>query len=168
MTDLDAYRDRLGELGDETAARVESLRDQLDGDELVAVAAAVIMLGKAKTSALADATLAALLGRGPLGLAPDPSEEPRLRLAVLTVEVEEDDRVRLARLGRSETLSGAQEAWGEGLRRHRVAGWTRGTFGGCPVCTGLADGTILGPDTAMYRHPGCRCVQLPTEREISE
>lgn len=168
MTDLDAYRDRLGAVGDETAGRVMALRDRddLDDAEFRDVAAGVILTAKARTAALADVALAGLLGRLPLGLGVEAEEEDRLRLAVRTsVSVEEDERVRLARLARSEALSGAQDAWGKGLRGHRVPGWTRGTFGGCQVCTGLADGTVLSPNTEMYRHPGCRCVQLPAERD---
>lgn len=177
MTTLSRYRDQLGDLGDQAAANVEGLLTMLEAGELSegefeTAAAQSITTSKAISISLADLVLAGLLtalgGRDvpPLGLGV-PADEERLRLAVRTsVEVTEDARVRLGRLSRSEALSGAQGAWGEGLRRHRVRGWTRGTQGrGCPVCAGLANGAVLSTSTPMITHPGCRCIQLPAEME---
>ncbi len=158
---------------------------QLDEAQFRTLAAAVIAAHNARAVTLADLALAAVLAVElarlvvPLGLLAT-DDRPRLREALGTllaraaalelpgadaVERSDAELAMMARIARSEPLAAGQGTFQRGMQRRRVPGWTRGTGPApCPVCAGLADGTVLAPSTVMYTHRGCSCVMIPTER----
>jgi len=182
------YRDATLRLSGSSEAAVLSLWQRyeaggLDEAQFRELAAGVIAAHNARAVTLADLALAAVLsvelGRltPPLGLlAAD--DRPRLRAALgtllgragslelpgaSTAERSDAETAMVARIARAEPLYSGQSSFRAGMQRRRVPGWTRGTGPApCPVCAGLADGTVLSPSTAMYTHRGCSCFQIPT------
>jgi len=178
----DTYRERLHGLSSATAAAIAPLVDAyqrggLEDTEFAAAVATVIAAGNAKAAALADLTLAHLLGKPPAGTVAPAADLARLREAVGTITAEFVPNepgllsrltVRIDRLGASAPLEAAQLSWQTGLRVRRIPGWTRlAAAGACRLCTSLADGTILSPSTPMVTHPGCTCTAMPVTREVS-
>lgn len=173
------YRDTITRLGDDTATRVLAVHAALDAGRLTipeAVAVIVAIVGRAnsRATALADLGLAATLTmrtRRPvptLGLTPPAGEPARLTRAASTLldllPDTPDPQARVARLGRSEPLTRAQEARGEALTEHRqVEGWVRAVSGsGCQLCNWWArNGRVWPASYAMPTHKGCRCSQDP-------
>lgn len=152
---------------------------ELPEDVFVMAAAAVIDRANARAAVAADVAIAgavgAQLGRRvlPVGLAVA-TDQRRLRDAVTTVlrdeivtatspeELAASRSARLGRLARAEPAGSAQDAAVTAMRRHPVAGWTRGVSGkACPVCRRWADGKVRPATVRMLRHPGCSCVPQP-------
>lgn len=142
----------------------QRLRDgNLSLDELAALGATSLSAADQRATVLADLYLAHQLKVRPLGLAA-PSATDRLTQAIQTAasDVGTNPADALDRLGRAQPLQTGQTALNQGMRAHRVRGWTRVTGGSpCVVCAGLADGTVLSPSTVMYSHAGCSCVSEP-------
>jgi hypothetical protein len=172
----DTYRDLVARLGERTAEQVTAIhRSYLDGDldhdEAVGLIATFVTAANERATVLADlglaATLTVALGAAvrPLGLRRPPGDLQRLTKAAGTLLAIKDVTAdRVARLGRSEPLTAAQEARGQGLARSTlVEGWTRAVSGsGCELCTWWArEGRVWRPDHPMPTHPGCTCSQTP-------
>lgn len=171
-----SYRDTLGTLGDTTAAKVQALvaawrAGDLDHDTAVAMIAAVIAAANSTATALADLAVAAdlTIATGTavpaLGIVPPSTDTTRLTHAARTLldvlNDTPDPDARVARLGRSEPLTRAQDARGEALARSPlVDGWRRSVTGTCQLCTWWArDGRVWPTDHRMPTHKGCRCTQ---------
>lgn len=152
---------------------------EITEDVFVTATAAMIDRANARATVAADVAIAgavgAQLGRRvlPTGLAVS-SDQSRLRQAVTTVlrdevvtattpaELAGSRAARLGRLARAEPAGSAQDAAVTAMRRHPVAGWTRGVSGkACPVCRRWADGKVRPATVPMLRHPGCSCVPQP-------
>lgn len=177
------YRDTVLRLGDDTARRVLAVHAALDAGGLTigeAVAVIVAIVGRAnhRATALADLGIAATLSvwtRQPvptLGLTPPADQPARLARAASTLlgllPDTPDPQARVARLGRSEPLTRAQEARGQALTQHtQVKGWVRSVSGsGCHLCRWWArDGRVWPADYSMPTHKGCSCSQTPVLRD---
>lgn len=177
------YRNALHRLGDDTAARVLAIyasftEGNLDSDETVGLIATTVALGNSRATALADASLAATLMlalREPiptLGLLPPPGDVQRLHKAAGTlldvVEDTPDPLARVGRLGHSEPLTRAADAFSEGMAKSvHVTGWRRGLSGSpCQLCRWWwRDGTIWPATHPMPTHKGCSCTPQPTTKE---
>lgn len=170
-----SYRDQLQRLGDATANRVAAVfEDYAEGrlthDQAVALIAAIIAKANSKAVALADLSLAATLmlqlGRpvAPIGLLPPADDPERLTTAATTLlAVAGLTLARVARLGRSEPLAAAANAYSEAINQNQlVTGWIRqASPAACKVCTDLADNKIRNPSVPMWHHLGCTCTQQP-------
>lgn len=177
------YRDTVLRLGDDTAARVLAVHAALQAGELTigeAIAVIVTIVGRAnhRATSLADLALAATLsvrtGQAvpTLGLAPPADQPARLARSASTLldllPDTPDPQARVARLGRSEPLTRAQEARGQALTEHKqVQGWVRSVSGtGCQLCRWWArDGRVWPADYSMPTHKGCSCSQTPVLRD---
>jgi hypothetical protein len=86
------------------------------------------------------------------------------RLARAARTASDHGRPAVIRLARSEPLRAGQLAVSRAMERARL-GWTRvAGAGACPICSALADGTVLAATTPMARpHPTCSCTQAPAE-----
>ncbi len=185
------YRDRALRLAGSSESAVLALwsryeAGQLDEAQFRDLAAAVIAAHNARATTLADLALAAVLSAElgkltpALGLLQSADDRPRLAAALGTLldragslelpgaaaaERSAAERAMVVRIARSEPLDAAQVTFQRGMQRRRVPGWTRGTGPKpCPLCSSLADGTVMSPSTRMARHKGCSCYQIPTER----
>ena len=80
---------------------------------------------------------------------------------------EDDDEAlavikRVQRFATAIPLDAGEAVQTEALCKRDVVLWTRGTDANpCPLCRGLADGTVLPLRAQMIRHPNCCCVRLP-------
>lgn len=93
------------------------------------------------------------------------------RLAVEAAEADIKDRYAREAIARRQARRIAAHEVAEAGRRalvdamHQtpdVIGWTRSLNGpACPICTALADGTVLPTTTPMTDHPGCGCTPRP-------
>lgn len=178
-----SFRDLIGRLGDDTAARVAAVWELYDAGKLTVVeaeslVAAIVARANGRATALADLAVSAELtvrtGRAvpATGLLPPSSDRERLRKAARTLldvlPGTPDPLARAERLGRSEPLWRAQDARGEALAGSRlVEGWVRETHGSkCQLCTWWARrGRVWPKDHPMPRHKGCRCTQTITITE---
>lgn len=170
-----SYRDQLQRLGDTTANRVVAVfSDYAEGrfthDHAVALIAAIIAKANHKAVALADLSLAATLmlslGRpvAPLGLLPPADDPERLTTAAATLLAVTGLTVaRVARLGRSEPLAAAANAYSQAIDQNQlVTGWIRqASPAACKVCADLADNKVRASSVSMWHHLGCTCVQQP-------
>ncbi len=136
-------------------------------------AACMVVLVKAKATGvqLADLALSAELTRlykrlvPPLGLSlpADAQDTARqaLRDTLDSPQYAVNATAAMAVLGRSETLSAAQEATSDALIVQKVEGWTRDlNDGACELCRDLA-GEVLPAKARMWHHKGCGCSQRP-------
>ena len=128
----------------------------------------------AQATGLADAFLARHLGRLPLGLTVPDDRFEIVRSATQTLLDDQEARdlgdlydvstgERLSRMADGMVGTAGRQAYQEGLQGHGVERWTRQTSSDnpCPLCTDLADGTVLSVDQEMIDHPGCSCVAEP-------
>lgn len=93
------------------------------------------------------------------------------RLAVEAAEADIADRYAREAIARRQARKIAAHEVAEAGRRAlvdamdrtpAVVGWTRSLNGpACPVCTALADGTVLPTTEPMTDHPGCGCTPRP-------
>lgn len=177
------YRDRLQRLGDATANRVVAVfSDYAEGrishDQAVALIAVIIAKANHKAVALADLSLAATLVLqlrrpvAPLGLLPPADDQERLATAATTLLAVSGLTVaRVARLGRSEPLAAAANAYSEAIDQNPlVTGWIRhASPAACKVCADLADNKVRASSVSMWHHPGCTCTQQPvTDRKETQ
>jgi len=146
---------------------------EITGAQFVALAAAALIRAGAQGAALADMALSASLSvqrkrPGPaLGLTLPDDAPVNTRAAVAdTLNGEPyrlDPLAAVAVVGRAEALASAQDAYGAGMRQHRVSGWTRVLNGGaCALCQDLT-GPVLPASAQMYHHKGCGCTQQPID-----
>ena len=159
-------RDLIKERDAALAAVLAALDGVDDPDTFPYLGAALTTVGIGRQVSLADVYLALALTvarREPvpvLGLLPSAYADPaRLETAFSTaLETYDDPAPAVTRIVSAETTGAGRESLTEGMTRRRV-GWTRHTGGNaCPLCTSLADGSVLPPDVAMVDHPGCACV----------
>lgn len=172
------YRDRILKLGDDTAAQVTAVwigwkAGKISKAEAVALIAAFIEAANNRATALADLALAATLTLAtrrivpPVGLVPPVATDRLHQAAGTLLDVlphTPDPEARVARLGRSEPLTRAAEARGEGLAKSTlVEGWTRNVSGSaCQLCNWWRrDGRVWPKDHRMPQHKGCSCTQTP-------
>jgi hypothetical protein len=152
---------------DATAAEVVAAFDAL-GARFVAIGARTIGVANARATVqgVRYVVTSAVLVHGqvdPTTLHIGPMNDlDRLARACRTAA--EIGRASVERLARSEPLQAGQRAVSAAMRSARM-GWTRlAGAGACPICTALADGTVLSASTPMVvPHPSCSCSQLPTE-----
>lgn len=165
------YVDTLDRFATGVEDDLARLREDTDPDVFGPLAATLLVAAVSRAVALADVALAAALSvlRGspvaPVGLAVPGAAPAALVAAVrdlLTGPQYAADPARAVRvLARAEVLAAAQDAYSDGLVRHRVPGWTRVTnLGACAMCRDLT-GAVLPADVPMYHHKGCGCVQRP-------
>lgn len=174
------YRDLVAKLGEATADRVVAiwtsyLEGDLIHDEAVDLIALTITAANERATVLADLGLAAMLTVAtrsvvlPHGLTRPTDDTQRLTKAARTLLAIKDVTVeRIARLGRSEPLTAAQQARGDALAKSTsVEGWTRSVSGsGCQLCTWWRrDGRVWPKDHPMPTHKGCSCTQTPVVTE---
>ncbi len=159
------YRaDVIAERDAALAAVLGALDEVDDPDTFPYLGAALTTVVVNRQVALADSYLALVLtvlrreAVPALGLSAI-ADTARLETAFGTALATYDDpRGSVGRIVTAETTGAGRDALAEGMTRHRV-GWTRHTGGNpCPLCTSLADGSVLPPDVAMVDHPGCACV----------
>lgn len=159
------YRhDVIAERDAALAAVLAALDEVDDPDHFPYLAGALTTVGIGRQVALADSYLALVLtvlrreAVPALGLLPI-GDTDRLEAAFGTaLESYDDPRSSVARIVSAETTGAGRDALTEGMTRRRV-GWTRHTGGNaCPLCTSLADGSVLPPSVPMVDHPGCACV----------
>lgn len=159
------YRADLIAARDETLAGVLTTLDEVeDPDHFPYLAALATTAGIGAQVALADSYLALVLtvlrreAVPALGLSAT-ADTDRLEAAFGTaLETYDDPAPAVTRIVTAETTGAGRDALADGMTRHKV-GWTRHTGGNaCPLCTSLADGSVLPPSVAMVDHPGCACV----------
>jgi hypothetical protein len=165
----DSYQAAKLKLAAQTATIVAVAYTETPADEFVPVAANAVTYGRSAAFALSDVALAQYLGSGVLGLRSPDDDYDRLSDAFRTIldDEEHDTEMQIGRLAESEVLSGAQDAWGDGMRGHGVEKWTRGLGPEpCEICQGLADdidGSLPTSVSMTIPHPTCSCVQEPVE-----
>jgi len=174
------YRDLVQRLGEATAERVVAIwSSYVEGDlthgEALDLIAVTIAAANERATVLADLGLAATLTMTtrtpvlPHGLTRPQRDVQRLHRAARTLlSITDVSEERVARLGRSEPLTAAQEARGDGLAKSTlVDGWTRNVSGSaCQLCTWWSrDGRVWPKDHTMPRHKGCTCTQTPVLTE---
>jgi len=159
------YRaDVMAERDAALAAVLAALDEVDDPDTFPYLGGALTTVGIGRQVALADSYLALVLtvlrreAVPALGLSAT-ADTDRLELAfAAALELYDDPRPSVARIVTAETTGAGRDALAEGMTRRRV-GWTRHTGPSpCPLCTELADGSVLPPDVPMAGHPGCACV----------
>lgn len=141
---------------------------------IVPRAATIIVAASSLAVALADATLARRLGRLPVGLTVDDQQYDIVTSATASLLADQEARNlgdafesntadRLARMAEGMVGTAGRYGFGEAMRAHQVDGWTRTLVSDdpCPLCTDLADGTVLSADQDMIDHPGCSCIATP-------
>jgi hypothetical protein len=143
-------------------------RGDLSEQEFLDLGAGQLTAANAKATAMADDAVASYWSavRGEptptLGLGVEPGTTKRLHNGIKVTIRRPNPPMRVARIGRAEPLDAGQRASLRAMRAHRVGGWTRVTTGeACPLCTGLADGSVYPPTTSMITHPGCDCIAEP-------
>ncbi len=159
------YRhDLIAERDVALAAVLAALDEVDDPDTFPYLAGALTTVGIGRQVALADSYLALVLTVLRLEAVPalgllSIDNTDRLESAFGTaLDTYDDPRSSVARIVTAETTGAGRDALTEGMTRHKV-GWTRHTGGNaCPLCTELADGSVLPPDVPMVDHPGCACV----------
>ena len=150
-----------------------------------AVAAAVLLRGQRSAVRLADVWAARLFGRPTTGLDPAPftglrgtDAPPGAVLASSGAYVayglalgHEPDLALVSGLYRAQRLTSTEvtragtEAAAELAAAEGSPGWRRHVGpGACPVCVGLADGSIRPCDERVAGHPHCSCVGVPVLR----
>ena len=173
------YTDTLTDLSGQAEARALAVyaswsEGLLTDAEFVALLAAIITTANARAVALADLSLAAsisvALGRPvpTLGLLAPDDDPQRLHKAATTLVSDldgtPDPHARVGRLGRSEPLTTAANAYSAGMARSgHVTGWTRGLSAkACQLCQWWArDGRTWPDDHPLKTHKGCTCYANP-------
>lgn len=181
---MTAFRDGVARLADEAEQEIAALyarfeRGQIDRDEFIALAAALIARARARGVGLADLSLTAdiiralLTTESPWGIAPPDNDNERLQISVATVldadvsysgdELRRSQRVRLERLARDSSAEAAVWAMAKvAIERGLKGGWVRMTDADpCKLCSGWADGVVRPWSVTMNRHTGCCCVPRP-------
>lgn len=75
------------------------------------------------------------------------------RLTVVRRQIVENEILWSARTAQRDAMTATPE----------VDGWRRLTDADpCPMCRGLADGSVLPPEVDMVAHPSCACVAVPS------
>lgn len=160
----------MGTLAQSAAGRLADLWQRwqdgdLELDQFVALAVALLGVSRARAVALADLGAAADMTRATgavvatLGLRPPPLGAVRPVLAVL------DSREAAEVEGRARTLTAGQDAHHEALEQHGAQGWTRVlNSGACELCQDLA-GDVLPISATPYHHKGCGCSTRPVNRK---
>jgi len=173
-----SYTETLAAFASATETTVVALHarfetGQITEAQFVGLATAALIRAGAQGAALADLALAASLSvqrKHPvptLGITA-PADAPDAALTAVTATLASepyrlDPVAAVAVLGRAEALAAAQDAYGAGMRAHRVSGWTRVLNGGaCSLCADLA-GPVLPASAEMYHHKGCGCTQQPID-----
>jgi len=176
------YRDTLTALAGATEEAAVNLylrheAGEVTDDGFDAYLAAVVSRANGRAAAVADLGLAAAVTVAlrrpvaPLGIVPPASDPDRLRRAARTLREALDDTpdpsARVARLGRSEPLTAAANAYSTGMSASpHVTGWTRGLSAkACQLCQWWArGGRVFRADHPMPTHKGCTCTPIPTIR----
>ncbi len=147
---------------------------RLTETEFVAVAAAFVAAGANRGTGLADVALAATVSTmtsrpvPTVGVLPASVDHAGPVRALLARDDLPDVGARLGTHARAETLSAAQDAYGEAMTRQGVPAWTRVlNSGACELCQDLA-GDVLPGDAPMYHHKGCGCTQRPVLNQRRE
>lgn len=175
-----SFQDTLEKLGDTTARSLLSVLEQLTGGDLDELTARELMsivlelagnqatsLGSLAYSAHAEVATGHVkaVSNAALIVPAEPTPE-RIGKALATIFAGDPEQLatRLERLGVSDPVNVALEAFGQAMREdERVEGWTRQVErDACELCNYWDDnGRMYARDHEMPTHVGCVCSQQP-------